>query len=369
MSENLLTLFLRFCRDTCSFSWPVVKQIAIRSYALALLVVVLYSGYAAVSYLVHQVFFPSPVPQRLLEWQGHLEQVALNGAGVPGVDTTPMRAPLGHYHGIQGWFQHDPKNGCIAAGCHDPLPHQKTKTVRAFANFHSMFLDCMTCHRKPEDTPIQAFWVNADSGEEQVPPAILQLIRFLRSQRGLIEHDPGMAHQTVVGLLRTVVSLTGQDNVLQYLLLEVETSVPASPVWRHAMEHLDAELPRQARGKYGAKVAMGSAGQLKTRNRMLVEQTRNYLAAEPGSNDRDRLNERLHRNVVVIPDGCMSCHDAGGPAHMGLDLVKLGYSDERIEQLQDMEVARMAEQVRQGRPWYLPNLMEGGLPTSLRDIF
>jgi hypothetical protein len=108
---------------------------------------------------------------------------------------------------------------------------------------------------------------------------------------------------------------------------------------------------------------------MKMRNQTLVEQAREYLAAEPGSNERDRLDQQVHSSVVLIPDGCMSCHDADGPAHMGLDLVKLGYSDQRIEQLQDLEVARMAEQVRQGRPWYLPNLMEGGLPAGLRDIF
>jgi hypothetical protein len=365
MAESLLTLLLKFFRD----GWPLFKQIVIRSYAFVIMVVVLYAGYAAVSYLIHQVFFPSPVPQRLLEWQGHLEADALNGGGVPGVATRPLRAPLGHYHGIKGWFQPDAENGCTTSGCHKPLPHQKTKTVRAFANFHSMFLDCMTCHRKPEDRPVKVLWVDTDTGDEQEPPAILQLIRFLQRERDLIERRPEAAHQTVVELLGGVVGSLGEDNVLRFLLLQIETSMPASPVWRHAMEHLAEEIPRHARGKYGAKVVVGDASLLRVRNRALIEQAGQYLAAEPGSDERERLNQQMHSDIVLVPDGCMSCHDAEGPSHMGLDLVKLGYSDGRIQQLQDMEVARMAEQVRQGRPWYLPNLMEGGLPESLREIF
>ncbi len=69
------------------------------------------------------------------------------------------------------------------------------------------------------------------------------------------------------------------------------------------------------------------------------------------------MSEQLHSDTVLIAEGCLSCHADYGPAEAGLDLVELGYSDDRIERLQNMDLAQMAEQIRQGQPWYLPDMM------------
>jgi hypothetical protein len=54
----------------------------------------------------------------------------------------------GHFHHIDYDMEPDNRSYCIE--CHGDIPHQKTKEIRAFANMHSAFLACETCHVRLE---------------------------------------------------------------------------------------------------------------------------------------------------------------------------------------------------------------------------
>lgn len=338
-------------------SWKAVKTITVRIWAAAIVFVVLWAGYTAVAYLVRQVFFPTAVPQAFLEWQGHLEADLLRAEHVPGMTEESHRAPLGHYHGVKQWFQHDPANGCTVSGCHSPLPHHKTKTVRAFANFHSTFLNCMTCHTQTSARPMEAGWIDLEGAERREPPAILRLISYLHGNGTIIEEQPRVAHGTILPLLRETVKVAGDDNVLNYLLLQIDTSQPGSPVWKHTVAQLARELPAHARGEYGAKIAPGAGNDARVVNRKLQRLARDYNDAREGSPERKEIVSSIHASVRVAPQGCLACH--GGRDFL-LDLEALGYPPARAEELKDLPLARMAEQVRQGRRFHLWKIL--GLP-------
>ncbi len=345
---RLVIRMRRARRAAGGLSWKLARTLTVRAWAAVLIFVVVWAGYAAVAYLVRQVFYPADVPQAFLAWQGDLHADRLRDEHVPGMTDPSARAPIGHYHGVKQWFQHDPTNGCTVPGCHQPLPHQKTPTVRAFANMHTTFLNCMVCHATPHGQT-EAGWVDTRTGKPQSTPAILQLIAFLDANRRRIADEPGAVHGRIVELLRTANADAGHDDILEYLLLRIDTSQPGSPVWVHAVAQLTEELPDHARGEYGAKIALGADVQKRSRElRKLAEQ---YQDAPPASGERSRLNGQIHAGVVPAPQGCLACHTAG---ESPLNLEALGYPPARTEQLKAVALARMAERVRGGQVFYLP---------------
>ena len=100
-----------------------------RVYALALMLVLCYAGYLAVTYLMDIIVRPVQTPKQMLEWQARTDVASLREASSPGVSSQAARAPMAHYHRIETWFQNDPGNGCTTSGCHEPLPHGKKMKV------------------------------------------------------------------------------------------------------------------------------------------------------------------------------------------------------------------------------------------------
>jgi hypothetical protein len=332
-----------------------IGEIGKRIYAFILVGVLLYVFYLAVSYLVSTVFYPAPVPQRLLASPGLGNAEQLRAEPIPGAPAGPARTPMSHYHEVGLPMRPDRTNGCTISGCHEPLPHSRSVYVRAFANLHSTFLTCQMCHSPVEQRPVKAAWVSTTTGLVTDPPALVQLMKMFQTQRQRIEASPAEVNDEILAMLEQVVEIS-QDPLLRYLYLEISTTEPGSPVWRDAVIQLDQQLASQTRGEYGAKIApvATAEGYLREMEKM-QEAARPILAASTQSAEYQRLNDALHKDVLPRPDRCTMCHGETPPL---VDFLALGYSPRQAESLRTNPVARQVQDVREGRQFYLPSITE-----------
>jgi hypothetical protein len=325
-----------------------LNQVRIRLHALVVLIIVAWALYASVSYLVRSVFWPTHVPERFLQWQDQLKADDLLHENAIGLTSTAPRAPLGHYHGVNRWFQPDTHNGCTISGCHSPMPHKQNKGVRAFDNFHATFLACTLCHEAGDVRPLPAVWIGTDSGLPQEAPVILQLMRYLELNSQLIKTNPNQAHTAILELLKQTLEIIGSDPLLDYLLVQLETSEPGSPVWMHALEQLNSELPQHARGEYGAKLA--SDKNYLQRSKKLTTQAEQYFAAQDDTDQKNRNLHDIHAQLQEKPHKCLACH---GDKPALLDFEALGYTPNRTTFLRDSPLARQMQLIQQGQQFHL----------------
>jgi hypothetical protein len=334
---------------------PLKKRLrtyGVRAYAGALALTVATVCGMALVYLFRAVFTPATLPPNFAEWEGRLDPTALRQAHVPGVTTGAGRAPIAHYHKVDRWFAPDPRNGCTVAGCHSPLPHAPESPIAAFVNLHVTFLDCRVCHEPiAADRPLAVEWVETETERARPVPAALQLIRLLEGL-GREKADAVRAHPSIVALLGEVAAASGHDVEIDDLLAQIDSSVPDSPYWRKSVQQLARELPRHARGEYGAKVARQGG----TKDAAAVARlTKTYLAAPAGGAERADLEKQLHRDIVPRPGACATCH---APAGKAFDFEAMGYSPRRARTLRTLPLAGMVEQIRAGESFQLPQLME-----------
>ncbi|MBN1343785.1 MAG: hypothetical protein JXQ73_13970 [Phycisphaerae bacterium] len=340
-----------------------VGRMIVRLYALALILVVACTTLLAVAYLVGSLLEPAPVPKRFLEWEGRVTVEDLRKGEPAEEEGSLRRTPIGHYHALGRWIQPSPHDGCTTGGCHSPLPHARHVATRAFANFHAVFLTCQMCHRQYKDSvrPVAATWVSTSAGEPQEPPPILKLTTALETEVDRIETDPGGVHGVIVDLLRASLKSSGGDPLLSYLLAQIETSEPGSPVWRQAVRQLTEELPQHMRGEYGARLAPSDvAKDYLEIDEQLEEQAREYLAMPQGSTGRKSLSERIHAGQLPKPRLCMACHIEEPPM---LDFQALGYSPTRVTVLRTTPLVRQMLRIQQGQPFRLPRVL-GRAPTT-----
>ncbi|MFQ6048312.1 MAG: hypothetical protein ACE5K7_02995 [Phycisphaerae bacterium] len=334
----------------------LAKTVVARTYALALVLVVLWALYASLAYVIGSVFTPRRVPPRFLQWAAHLEAGDLFAPRAAGVSGRAPRAPLGHYHAVDRWFQPDPYNGCTTAGCHSPLPHTERKDVRAFANLHATFLTCQLCHQKHPAQPVAARWVSTEDGTWCEPPALLRLLRYLELQTSQIQADPERAHAVIVTLLGRAQSIA-RDPMLECLMQRLSACDPGSPVWQVTLEQLQAELPAHARGEYGAKLAPADLqAQPRELVRNLAAKAETMLTATKGSRQYKDAWSAIHADIVARPSGCVACHGGEPPR---LDFESLGYPPKRAAYLRGMPIARQIQRIQQGQKFYLPRILEG----------
>lgn len=346
-----------------------LRNVGVRGYALLLLLVLAWAGYLAVHYLIRTVFYPVEVPRQFVDWQGHLDTKALREDNIAGVTGAAARAPIAHFHKVDRWFQPDPHNACTADGCHEPLPHTKRAVqaasapsgapanrggVAAFTNFHATFLTCQMCHQAAPSKPVSAGWVNLASGKFQDAPAILQLMRYFEDNAGKLKDDPAGAHAAIVPLLERTIQAIGSDRVLEDMLIMIQTAEPGSPVWKHAVDQLAADLPSHARGEYGAKLTRRDSDGIMPADQMQKE-TKAYFAAR-SSGERGQIDQRIHAGVLKQPDACENCHTKNAPL---VDLAAAGYSPNRARYLTTgFLLAEIGRKLRQGENWYPPPTME-----------
>lgn len=333
----------------------ILKTVVVRAYALLILAVVVWTGYAAVSYLYRFVFTPAKLPARFTEWAGELEADALWEADRPGVTAPALRAPIARYHSTPRGFRPAPQAGCSTSGCHHPFPHVQSPEVRAFANFHATFTTCRTCHDARIAHPAETHWVDPATGEPRDAPAVLRLMDVMDRQANTIRDDPAGSHDLIVDLLTEAIRVMGGDPVLDHVRVEMETSFPGGPVWRQAVDQLAGELPAHGSGEYGLKIDPVAPAQGWWSDEDLARMRRAYLAALPDSAEAERILERIHEPVLSKPDACLACH---GPDEPRFDFEGLGYSRMRSDTLRGSLTVRMIEGIREGRPFYLPRLLE-----------
>lgn len=334
-------------------------SLIVRIYALLMMLVILWAGYAAFVYLTRSVFSPSVLPERYRGFQTTLDVGTLRSDRATAQATSQTPPPPGHYHGVDRWFQPDPNNTCTVAACHQPLPHNRRKETRAFANFHTSFMTCRMCHDARLAGTVRTIWLAAATGEPQhQPPAVLRLMRYLELNDERIRSDPAAGHAAIVGPLRETVEIAGPDPLLEYLLVELETSDPGSPLWRQTLEQLTMELPNHLRGEYRARLDPDvPAGERRLAIRRMRELTTSFVGAAPDSRQREELLGRMHENVLPKPAACEQCHGAK-PGR--IDYEAMGYPPSRRQALENLTTARMIERIRQGQPFYWPTLLEWG---------
>lgn len=327
--------------------------LVVRFYALAILLVVVWAGYTAVAFLARTVFKPAEVPEQYRGWQSALSRGNFALQATPAESLAIARAPVEHYHQVDRALPPDVHNGCLTSGCHTILAHTKHKETRAFANLHATFLSCMMCHDATVSGPMQAVWVDDATGQPAAAaPATLRLTAYLQDQAQALQTDPATVHVQTLGMLAEVTRTT-QNPLLEYLQTQINTSEPGSPVWRTSMAQLIEELPNDARGEYGAKLY--PKHNVAPSEQRLRDLSRQFRAAAEGSSERSRLYDQIHENVLAKPAACLACH-GGEPAR--LDFTSVGYPAARAAQLRNSSLANLMQQIREGRPFHLPRILE-----------
>lgn len=329
-----------------------------RLWALVILGLIAWTAYAAGAYMIKVVFTPAKLPADMSDWQANIPASALRTPGGNGAAAASVRAPLKHYHAVDRWFHPDPHNDCTTSGCHDPLAHTEYKETRAFANLHATFLSCEMCHSTDKQAYQKASWISAVTGRPQEPPAILQLMRDLALNADKIQAQPAELQASIVERLRSAVEVAEADPLLDYFLVQIQTSEPGSPIWRQTVGHLIAELPNHARGEYAAKLTP-LRSQTQPAGPAMAELARKFLAVPKGDPARRELRREIHADVLTKPDLCLHCH---APRPEGMDFEAAGYWPARAEELSGLGIAQMIQHIREGQPFRYPNLLEGGAP-------
>jgi hypothetical protein len=331
----------------------LVWRMIVRCYAAGILLILVYCGYLAVDYLLTTVFYPPPIPLEVEQWPVQLQPSALRSTAAAGVEQPAPRAPLGHYHQIEQWFQPDRLNGCTRSGCHQPLPHDMRAKIPAFANFHATFLACQMCHQPAAHRPGPARWINIQTGQPQGVPPILQLMNLLEINAQAVATRPAGEQAQITSLLRQAIADRGGDPDLDALLAQMQSSQPGSPVWTQAVSLLAVELPQEARGEYGAKLIWADlAGNVAQRFQQSADQAA-QLASAAGAQQRQAVIKQIHISLAAQPVKCLACH-ADQPGM--LDFAAVGFSPKRAAYLSNLEIARLMQRIRQGERFYLPNL-------------
>ncbi len=336
--------------------WLVLKSLLIRLWALAILLMVLAVAYYSLDYMVGYVFYPEQVPPRILEWQSELDPELLRVEAAPGVTQEPPRAPMGHYHGVDKWYEPAGYVSCTISGCHSPLPHQERKEIRAFANLHATFMTCQMCHEKSTAPSEETVWLNHATGTIlKGKPPLLELINLLETTESAPETEEFT--EQVIELLDTSLVHMGSVPFLEHLRVQLNTTLPGSPVWTQTMRELRQEIPQHARGEYGARLAPAAGGRKYVAfHQDLAKLAGEYLSASDDA-ARERLNTKIHAQVNPEPSACLACH-GGDPPRM--NFVKAGYTEARAESLANEEIARLMDRIMKGQPFHLPRIMLPG---------
>lgn len=335
----------------------IIKSFIVRVYALAILLAVLWTGYAAVSYLIGAVFRPAKVPEEFRAWKADVTLDALTAEATESDSTRlPPPTPIRHYHRFTPSDRIPTGNSCSTSGCHGPLPHQKSKELRAFANMHTTFMSCGMCHAASLGETVNAVWLDAVTGRVARPPAVLRLLATLDRHAEAIETAPAKAHEMILPLLAEVSKPAEREPVLNHLRVAMETSQPGSPVWQHAIDQLSEELPNHIRGDYAAVIAPEAENlRITYADGEMETLTDQYLAAPKGSSSRDDLYTRIHEDVEPSPAGCRSCHNAEQPR---IDFASLGYTPRQADRFRGVAIADLMERIQTGEPFYLPRVQE-----------
>ncbi len=332
-----------------------------RIYAVVVIGVTAWVSFLAIRYLVVTLMFPSPAPAQITGIPTRLNRAVLDTrrtewAGV--ASNVNPRAPLAHYHRLDGWIQPDPHNSCTQSGCHAPLPHSRRKEVRAFLNMHATTLHCGVCHMTSDQTPLPLTWYSLADGEACGPPSILKAYALLAAEQPVYGSPVHQQNTTVQRELASLLSMAAEESDGVPALAELARHLAAVPpngeAFGQLVEAARATLPRHFHGSYGAKLSLlnrpggepllghpGTAGPVK-------EFLQRGASLSPA--DRLALLARVHPRKRVQTLQCSECHSPGRPL---VDLSKVGYPPARLEALSQPAVIRMIQHSSEGQPMHM----------------
>jgi hypothetical protein len=343
-------------------AWRLLLAVVRRTYAMAVIVLVLWLSFLALRYLVATLILPPLVPPQVVGIPTRLSERVLQTvrAQWPGVEASENpRNPLAHFHLLRGWIEPDRFNNCAQTGCHVPLPHSKSKAVRAFMNMHATSLQCCVCHMQVDERPLPLGWYSLVQGQRCPVPAVLQTFAWLTSEAGRRAlAAPTAADQAkLVELLRTAAREAQGDPTLQQLASDIAAVRPSSPAFQRYVADARAILPRHFRGEYGAKLALlGPASQPILGFPDTQAAVQAYLSAAPTASAarKAELLAAVHPRHRPQPPQCLDCHvQAGGL----IDFPAVGYPPERVEMLTQDVIFRMIENIAHGTPFYMPGFI------------
>lgn len=172
----------------------------------------------------------------------------------------------GHFHHIDYDMEPDNRSACVE--CHGDIPHDKKKTIRAFANMHAAFLACETCHVRLEgDKKTGVFkWYSRKTGEI-IPSPIKPGV------------EPGRYHAKIVpferinGRLERVDSQSRIDFAREYKKAENTLSERQKAKAKKIIHQLVSEKPylcEDCHRKEGSLLPFEKLGYSKKRTNILV---------------------------------------------------------------------------------------------------
>ncbi len=199
-----------------------------------------------------------------------------------------------HFHRIVAFPKLAESERSVCYICHSDYPHSKNSQIRSLLNMHTQYFVCETCHIKErKDRNIIYRWYNPTDENPAGP--------FFGTH-----YDPS------TGNLAQVEDLTSKMAPYYKRGLEIES----------ALLEQDAPLAKDF---------------MKVRDQLTPEQ-------------RDGVKNKFHENIKPKGHECKDCHSKTGI----LDLKQLGFSDNRIADLQQLNIKGA---ITGNKEVYLPNLL------------
>lgn len=337
----------------------IAKGIARRLYAFVGMLGYGFVAYLSLTFLMSMLFTKENAPVEIVQIPKRLDAGTFF-TQVSDPETHPLRrtqqtrGPLAHFHQVPQWFQPDPLNSCTASECHTPLPHGDRIEVRAFLNMHATFVDCGVCHAADAANQTVARWLHLPDRTLSNPPAILRVAQLLEANPDIQLDDATEISSQLQALLREALPASGYNVQLNDWLVRLETTHPRSAIWLDIIGEMRRELDLHVRGEYGAKIGMVRDGTLIGKPTSAQrDATRTYQREHEELSDtrRTELLDRIHENVLPAGAMCTPCH-ATDPELMRFD--SLGYSNERINALENSQIMRSILKIESGQPFYLP---------------
>ena len=200
-----------------------------------------------------------------------------------------------HFHNIVKFPQVPENSRPVCYICHSDLPHSKNKKIRSLLNMHTQYFVCETCHvKEKEGAKIIYKWYNPLNDNPKGP--------FFGTS-----YDPE----------------TGEIAKVKDLLSKIAPYFKTGDTIESAIQSQDAPLAQDY---------------MKVRDQLTPEQ-------------RDGVKKKFHANIKPKGYNCSNCHSQKGI----LDFKKLGFAENRIEDLEQLNIKGLMTKYR---TFYLPNLFK-----------
>jgi len=200
-----------------------------------------------------------------------------------------------HFHRIVEFPKLAESERTVCYICHSDYPHSKNTQIRSLLNMHTQYFVCETCHVKEQpNTDVIYKWYNPYHDSPAGP--------FFGTH-----YDP----------------LTGNLAQVEDLISKMAPYYKKGLIIESALQNQDAPL---------------AIDFVKVRDQLTPEQ-------------RDGVKNKFHENIKPKGHECKDCHAKTGI----LDLKKLGFSDNRIADLQQLNINGA---ITGNEEVYLPNLLK-----------